>query len=1286
MKKILGSKITYIIAAIVIVAVAAVLLFMPGSEEEIDETLNLLSNWDFEQADGEVPAGWGIDRWFWDEGVSTLKVTDEGRSGGKCLYIENIEENDARFTQTVSVRPNSIYRISCYIKAEDCDLTRNGAGISAENTFISSEYVYDTEGEWTKVTLYGETGPKQTSMTVYLRIGGYGSLCTGRAWFDDAEMVRLKDIPAEAVLVSFATNKPSSAAAAESSDGSSDPMPIAYLVSALFIILVLVIMLKGGSKIVKGKEKPVLIAACIVGVVVRCILAVSVRGFEVDVNCFEGWAYRMAQDGWLRFYDSWCDYPPGYMILLYPIGKLQLWLGIEYNSAAHWLLVKLIPIACDVLTGLLLYHICKRKENRSRGVLLSCFCILNPAVIFNSAVWGQVDTVMTLVLLLAVYYAVERKWYKALIIYGGAILIKPQALMFGPVGIMLMVSDAWMIRRKEERTKEIKTMLLAAAAAIGAVMLVCLPFALGQNRDPLSWLIHQYTESLGEYNYLTVNACNLMALLGKNWKPLAGSGVLQVLGWMMYGVAFVGAGLLIFRGKRDQNAWIICAAMLAVIFMFGVKMHERYIFPILALLMMAYIESGDIRILGSALLFSCTLLLNSAVVMTDTWITTHALELVLVPVMNLIATGLCLYAAVDIVLRRNSFETAAYIPANSENTDADKNEKSEKKPVTLLVRDASLHMKRIDYILMALITAAYSVLAFTNLGSTKAPQTAWKSSAAEDSVIFELEEKEEVRVTYYGGICNSAFTLEFSDDGEEWSEPETAAYSQGDIFRWIWFSPQYRADDGTLKPLVPGDYPMQEAKYIRLTPEKAGLILHEVAFLNADGEVLNIRSVTGSETAGLLIDEQDTVPEHPSYYNSSYFDEIYHARTGYEFANNLHPYENTHPPLGKVFIMLGIELFGMTPFGWRFFGTLFGVLMLPVMYLLIKQLLKKTEWATMGTLLLALDSMHFTQTRIATIDTYGVFFILLMYLFMLRYVQMNFYKDDLKKTLIPLGLCGISMGLGIASKWIDIYAVAGLVVLLAWSVIHRAMEYNAGCPEAKDKFWKNSIITGVFCVVMFIIVPLVIYYFSYYWFMKPSGGLSISKVWNAQLTMFNYHSGLGADNHFFASPWYEWPLIIKPMWYYSGSEFVGSDMVSSISCMGNPAVWWTGLAALILTAVFAIWNRYTEKHRGLETDRSDLYKALFLLIGFASQYMPWMLVTRSMFIYHYFASVPFIILCVLFILSVVVKKNRMAAKVIGWSIVACALVLFAAFYPLESGLPAAREYVKYLRWFNWYNY
>ena len=93
-----------------------------------------------------------------------------------------------------------------------------------------------------------------------------------------------------------------------------------------------------------------------------------------------------------------------------------------------------------------------------------------------------------------------------------------------------------------------------------------------------------------------------------------------------------------------------------------------------------------------------------------------------------------------------------------------------------------------------------------------------------------------------------------------------------------------------------------------------------------------------------------------------------------------------------------------------------------------------------------------------------------------------------------------------------------------------------------------------------------------------------------------------------------------------------------------------------------------------------------VVIGFASQFLPWVLVPRSTFIYHYFASVPFIIIASVLMLDAVRRRSPRAFDVASCTLLAAAAALFVMFYPLESGLPCARDYARHLRWFKWYNY
>ncbi len=191
-------------------------------------------------------------------------------------------------------------------------------------------------------------------------------------------------------------------------------------------------------------------------------------------------------------------------------------------------------------------------------------------------------------------------------------------------------------------------------------------------------------------------------------------------------------------------------------------------------------------------------------------------------------------------------------------------------------------------------------------------------------------------------------------------------------------------------------------------------------------EPISIREIVAKEQSHQdevlkTVDEQQIAVAIPSYKNSSYFDEIYFARTGYEYLNNRDIYEYTHPPLGKLMISIGIAIFDMTPFGWRFSGTVIGILMVGSLYIMGKRLFGQTKYAILAASLLALDGMHFVQTRIATVDGFLVFFVILMYYFMYVYVEQLKDSKTAIQTLKPLFFSGLFFALGVATKWSVLY-------------------------------------------------------------------------------------------------------------------------------------------------------------------------------------------------------------------------------------------------------------------------
>ena len=544
---------------------------------------------------------------------------------------------------------------------------------------------------------------------------------------------------------------------------------------------------------------------------------------------------------------------------------------------------------------------------------------------------------------------------------------------------------------------------------------------------------------------------------------------------------------------------------------------------------------------------------------------------------------------------------------------------------------------------IAVLTAVYAVVAFTGLGSARDPQRFCTLEAGESATLA-LDGVHSIdTVWYYTGLYTGEYTLAYSDDGITYTAAGTMPQGYADLFKWL--------------QAQPADTAPATAAYVRVT---AGthLELGELALLDAQGARIAVRAITGPADAGALCDEADTVPASSTYYNSSYFDEIYHARTAYEHLRGVYPYEVSHPPLGKEILSLGIAIFGMTPFGWRCMGALFGVAMLPLMWDLLRRMFRDDRVALCGAALLACDFMHLTQTRIATIDSFATLFILLMYLFLYRY----FTEGKLRH----LAACGVTFGIGAATKWTCLYAGAGLGVLWAlhW-VFSGVRAHRAG----NGRRYARRLLGNIgFCLVFFVLVPGMIYYASYYPYGAARGlhgaGMYFTREYAAivlenQRFMFTYHAGLVAT-HPYASRWWQWLLDLRPILYYLS---YGDGTVSTIGAFVNPLLCWGGLLALPVLA-----------YRAVRHDRT----ALFLLVGYLAQVLPWVFISRLTFEYHYFAATLFLVLALGYVFD---RLRQRGSFGIVYVFTAASGALLALFYPVLTGVTVSRSYAwNVLKW------
>lgn len=557
-----------------------------------------------------------------------------------------------------------------------------------------------------------------------------------------------------------------------------------------------------------------------------------------------------------------------------------------------------------------------------------------------------------------------------------------------------------------------------------------------------------------------------------------------------------------------------------------------------------------------------------------------------------------------------------------------------------------------DGLIIFIITAVYALTSLLNLGTLSSPQSFCRFDGWGEYAQAELREPEGVAsAVYFTGIHTGNYFIQFSADGENWEDVGVIEQGYSDLLRW--------------KSIDFGEYARPDTRFIRLIADSQ-LWLGELRLYNLDGQPIdNLSFSTGSAT---LFDEPETVPDKFSYLNSSYFDEIYHVRTAWEHMEKQNPYEISHPPLGKLIISIGISLFGLNTFGWRFMGTLVGILMLPLIYILVKRMFGGRAVPAAVTFLMATDFMHFAQTRIATIDSYSVFFILLMYLFMYIYLQ----SDRTRGWMLPLGLSGLSFGLGAASKWTCIYAGAGLGLI--WLIDRIERYFEAEKAGETEKYKRETLENVLFCIGAFVMVPCIIYYLSYWPYGTARGMSGISMLFSReymelvldnQSYMLSYHAGVNAS-HPYSSRWWQWMLNLKPILYYLDYGYDGTK--STIGAMMNPLVCWAGLGAMII--MVKLWIKDKDK------------TARFIFLGYMAQLLPWVFVSRITFAYHYFPAGIFLMLALGHILNGIRRKNP-EWKRSFLSLCGVSLVLFVAFYPVLSGAEVSRDFAdKFLGWFS----
>ena len=349
-------------------------------------------------------------------------------------------------------------------------------------------------------------------------------------------------------------------------------------------------------------------------------------------------------------------------------------------------------------------------------------------------------------------------------------------------------------------------------------------------------------------------------------------------------------------------------------------------------------------------------------------------------------------------------------------------------------------------------------------------------------------------------------------------------------------------------------------------------------------------------------------------------------------------------------------------FAWRFPGALLGALVPALAFLLALRCTGRLTIAALAAAFVALDGLGFAMARIATLDSQATAQITAAWLaaasayFHAHAVARGDRRGSRRVGLVWLGATGLFLGLAIATKWVGVYS---FLLIAAVMIVDLIVRRERGIAALFPRFGVGAAAVAATVVA----APLAIYVLTYIPYM--SLGNSLADVARLQKGMFDYHRNL-TEGHPYASSWYGWPAGHKAVAMWTGTS--GTE-TGAISAIANPVVLVGGLWGVAVAAM-AAW-------------RARVLALALLPIAALTQFVPWIVVSRAAFLYHYLPVVPFLAIGLAWALLGRAGGSRLRRYEAGF-VLAAAVAVFAVTLPELDGWYVSQRFHDSLHgWFPW---
>jgi dolichyl-phosphate-mannose-protein mannosyltransferase len=409
------------------------------------------------------------------------------------------------------------------------------------------------------------------------------------------------------------------------------------------------------------------------------------------------------------------------------------------------------------------------------------------------------------------------------------------------------------------------------------------------------------------------------------------------------------------------------------------------------------------------------------------------------------------------------------------------------------------------------------------------------------------------------------------------------------------------------------------------------------------------------------------------------FDEVLFGTYAEEYLDGKPTWEG-HPPLGKFFIMLGILLFGRNAIGYRFLSASFGAIMPLLVIGLVYRLTYRPNLALLSGLFLASDGLFLVESRVGLLNIFLVATGITSQIFLPAGLEQ---KGKLRTFL--LCCAGLMLGASVSVKWngLGFSLLLFLLVLLVWAIAKFFPKHVARLGILAEittlHWWQYLLCFGV-CPIAFYLVQWLPLFILDPGGIPPESGLgAIHSFWLSLVRVhehiFWWHNTDEMMNipdhpsHPYCSTVLSWPVSARPVGYYFEDK---DGYFTVMQGLGNPILWWFSTLAIVILTIGSLLPKFRKS--------INIGTTNYLLLGYFANYVPWLLVKRCLFIYHYMSSAVFSFVALAWLVCKMIERKGIV-RYLCYFIIFIVVLTQIFFLPIWIGLPLEHSAFYERMWF-----